>query len=67
MGSCLAKDWYCVLVAFSLSIGTVLEDWLQTPLASPSVSMGNMGNYGVWSRVIVLRRAVQIARIGSIK
>eukprot|EP00966_Prymnesium_polylepis_P237892 5501624-Prymnesium_polylepis.1 len=42
MEPCLAKDWYWVLVAFSLSIGIALEDWLRTPLAS----VGKMGKYG---------------------
>eukprot|EP00966_Prymnesium_polylepis_P198884 4609501-Prymnesium_polylepis.1 len=47
MESCLAKDWYWVLVAFSLSIGIVLEDWLRTPLGGRRpVSTAKTGKYG---------------------
>eukprot|EP00966_Prymnesium_polylepis_P327192 7383064-Prymnesium_polylepis.1 len=43
METCPAKDCYWVLVGFSLSIGNI---WAELALATPSVSMGNMGKYG---------------------
>eukprot|EP00966_Prymnesium_polylepis_P045726 1058443-Prymnesium_polylepis.1 len=50
MESCLAKDWYWVLVALSLSIGIVLEHKASdSPRGSPSVSDGKYGK--IWSRV----------------
>ena len=57
MESWLAKDWYWVLVAFSLSIGIVWEDWLRTPSRHRLVSMGNMGKFSCNLYCRVCRRA----------